>query len=78
MYTPIDELPFDKVMSLYEERMRIEAMAKSKNKTRTSSRMVLRRRTALLRQYPELFDDGIMAEVQHVYEQALKVINKQK
>ena len=76
MYTPIDELPFDKVMSLYEERMRIEAMTETKIKS--NNRIALRRRTALLRQYPELFDDEIMAEVKQAYERALKVINKGK
>lgn len=78
MQIPIDELPFDKVMSLYEERLRIEAMAKSSTKTKTTNRLILRRRTALLRQYPELFDDEIMAEVKQSYERALKVINQQK
>jgi hypothetical protein len=78
MHIPIDELPFDKVMSLYEERMRIEAMARATTKTKTMSRLILRRRTALLRQYPELFDDEIMVDVKQTYERALKVINKQK
>ncbi|MSP53399.1 MAG: hypothetical protein EXR81_04000 [Gammaproteobacteria bacterium] len=78
MQTLIDELPFDKVISLYEERMRIEAMAKSRTKTKTTSRLILRRRTVLLRQHPELFDDEIMAEVKQTYERALKVIKKQK
>lgn len=73
MQQSIYEMPFEEVMALYEKRLLIEAMTKTKIKT--NNRIALRQRTALLRLYPELFDDAIMAEIQQAHNRALKLTN---
>lgn len=73
MHQSVYDMPFEEVMRLYEKRLLIEAMAKTKLKH--NNRMALRQRTALLRLYPELFDDAIIAEIKQAHERALKLTN---